>query len=181
MSEEEIKNKDLSVLKFRPVVDARNWLTRGYASVAMQMMREASNSLVLSGGPVFRKIRSKDGWRFAAEVGDYKDNQELHAIVIADIQEAYTNITDVMIKKAIRVVGEFIGLENWRIELMAKLVDLVLGQNYAETSGGLFKFKEVLPMGYKLSGEALDIVALAEEVTILYHLGEQRVQKSRVK
>jgi hypothetical protein len=181
MSEEEIKNKDLSVLKFRPVVDARNWLTRGYASVAMQMMREASNSLVLSGGPVFRKIRSKDGWRFAAEVGDYNDNQELNAIVIADIQEAYTNITDVMIKKAIRVVGEFIGLENWRIELMAKLVDLVLGQNYAETSGGLFKFKEVLPMGYKLSGEALDIVALAEEVTKLYHLGEEGVQKSIVR
>ena len=39
---------------------------------------------------------------------------------------------------------------------MKKLVDLVLGQNYAETSSGLFKFKKVLPLGQMLSGEALD-------------------------
>ena len=29
MSPEDIKNKDLSNLKFRPVVDAKQWLTKG--------------------------------------------------------------------------------------------------------------------------------------------------------
>ena len=62
---------------------------------------------------------------------------------------------------------------------MQKLVDLVLGQNYAETSGGLFKFKKVLPMGYKLSGEALDIVAIAAEVEELFHLGEENIGNLR--
>ena len=35
-------------------------------------------------------------------------------------------------------------------------------------------------MGYKLSGEALDIVALAEEMVVLYHLGKDE-EKSRIR
>ena len=60
---------------------------------------------------------------------------------------------------------------------MKKLIDLVLGQNYAETSGGLFKFKEVLPMGNKLLGEALNIVALVQKRMLLSHLGELGLQR----
>jgi hypothetical protein len=156
-------------------------LTRGYAGVAMQMMREACSTLVRSGGPVIRNMKNKNGWRFAVDIRDYTVEEEFDIMVTADIQEAYTNISDVMIKKAIRIVCGFVEFEEWKIELMEKLVDLVLGQNYAETSGGLFKFKKVLPMGYKLSGEALDIVALAEEITVLYHLGKDDTQKSRVR
>ena len=58
---------------------------------------------------------------------------------------------------------------------MKKLIDLVLSQNYAETSAGLFFFKMILPMGYKLSGEGLNIVALSGEMTKLYNLGSQVV------
>jgi hypothetical protein len=145
MSEEEIKNKDLSNLKFRPVVDAKQWLTRGYAGVAMQMMREACNLLVRNGGQVMRKVKPKDGWRFAVEVGDYTVEEVYDVMVTADIQEAYTNISDEMIKKAIDNVCRFVGFKEWTIDLMKKLVDLVLGQNYAETSSGLFKFKKILP------------------------------------
>ena len=180
MSEEEIRNKDLSNLKFRPVVDAKHWLTRGYSGVVMQMMREACNLVVGSGGPVMSKMKPKDGWRFAVDVRDYNVDEEFDIMITADIQEAYTNITAEMIKKAIDVVGRFVGFKEWTIELMKQLVDLVLGQNYAETSGGIFKFKKVLPMGYKLSGEALDIVALAEEMVVLYHLGKDE-EKSRIR
>ena len=181
MSEEEIRNKDLSVLKFRPVVDAKKWLTTGYAGVVMKLMREACTRLVTSGGSVMRRLKPKDGWRFSADIRDYTVEEEFDVMITADIQEAYTNISDEMIKKAVGIVCGFVGYKEWKIELMNKLVDLVLGQNYAETSGGLFKFKKVLPMGYKLSGEALDIVALAEEMTVLYHLGEDDCQKSRVR
>ena len=172
MNEEQIQRKDLSVLKFRPVVDAKQWLTKGYAGVVMQMMRGASNRLIQSGGSVIRKLKVQNGWRFAVELQDYAIEEEYDVMVTADIQEAYTNITDVMIKKAIVIVGRNLGYEEWEIDLMKKLIDLVLGQNFAETSGGLFKFKKVLPMGYKLSGDALDIVALAEELTVLFNLGE---------
>ena len=89
-----------------------------------------------------------------------------------DIEEAYTNISDEMIKNAIGVVCRAVRVKEWTIELMQKLVDLVLEQNYAETSAGLFRFKKILPMGYKLSGEALDIVALSNEMEILQLNGE---------
>ena len=102
---------------------------------------------------------------------DYIAEDEFDVMVTADIQEAYTNINDEMIKNAIVIVGEFVGYKEWKIQLMEKLIDLVLSQNYAETSGGIFKFKKVLPMGYTLSGEALDLVALSDEMTVLYHLG----------
>lgn len=37
-------------------------------------------------------------------------------------------------------------------------------------------------MGYELSGEALDLVALAEEMTVLFHLGgDEEVLKARAK
>ena len=181
MTEEEIKNKDLKNIKFRPVVDAKLWLTRGYSGVVMQMMRQACNTLVRNGGKVMRKMKPKDGWRFAVEVADYTVEEDLDVMVTADIQEAYTNITADMIKRSIEIVCKFVRFEDWSIDLMKKLIDLVLGQNYAETSGGLFKFKEVLPMGYKLSGEALDIVALAQEMMSLYHLEEDQNRKLQVR
>ena len=51
MTEEEIRSKDLSDIKFRPVVDSKQWLTRGYAGLVMQRMREACTALVRSGEP----------------------------------------------------------------------------------------------------------------------------------
>ena len=35
-------------------------------------------------------------------------------------------------------------------------------------------------MGYKMSGEALEIVAIAEEVIVLYHLGKQNKPRIRI-
>ena len=128
-----------------------------------------------------RKMKPKNGWRFAVEVADYTVEEDYDVMVTSDIQEAYTNITADMIKRSIEIVCKFVRFESWSIELMKKLTDLVLGQNYAETSGGLFKFKEVLPMGYKVSGEALDIVALAQEMMTLYHLEEVHNRKLQVR
>ena len=183
MSEEEIKNKDLSALKFRPVVDAKQWLTKDFSGIVMQMLRDLNSKLLESCGPVLGEMKSKDGWRFAAGIREFSTEEEYSAMLTADIEEAYTNITDGLIKKAIDVVGKFVEYEEWKIELMKKLVDLVLDNNYAETSGGIFKFKRVLPMGYKMSGDALDLVALAGEMVELYHLGadEDDMQKRRVK
>ena len=180
MSEDEINNKNLSVLKFRPVVDAKSWLTKGYAEVAMQMMREANSLLVMQSGPVMEKMKPKNGWIFAVYNREYKVEEEFDVVVQADIEVAYTNISDTMIKRDIGIVSRFVGFEEWKINLMKKLVDLVLDQNFAETSGGLYKFKKVLPMGYKLSGEALDIVALAEEMMILFHLGGDLEKRMKI-
>ena len=180
MSAEEIKNKDLSVLKFRPVVDAKKWLTRGYSGLVMQMIRMACNKITANGGEVFKKIKSQGGWREATDIRDYQVENEYDIMVTGDIQEAYTNIDDTMIKTAIRTVCGFLEVDEWKIDLMSKLVDLVLDQHYVETSVGLFKFRQVLPMGYKISGEALHIVALADEMVALYDLERKDCQKANL-
>ena len=58
-----------------------------------------------------RKLKCKDGWRFAVEMRDYVVKEEFDVMVTADIGEAYTNITGEMIKKAIGIVTEFLGYE----------------------------------------------------------------------
>ena len=85
-----------------------------------------------------RNLKSKNGWIFSVETREYLVKEECDVMISADIQEAYTNISDTMIKKAIGLVCGYLGYKEWKIDLMKKLVDLVLGQNYAETSGRLF-------------------------------------------
>ena len=108
MSEEEIKNKDLSALKFRPVADAKQWLTKDFSGIVMQMLRDLNSKLLESCGPVLGEMKSKDGWRFAAGIREFSTEEEYNAMLTADIEEAYTNITDDLIKKAIDVVGKII-------------------------------------------------------------------------
>ena len=127
-------------------------------------------------GPVMSKMMVKNGWKFAKTIQEYCIEDCYDIMLSADIQEAYTNITAKMINEAIVVVCKHVEFEDWKIDLMTKLIDLVLSQNYAETSSGLFLFKMVLPMGYKLSGEALDIVAISGEMTKLYNLGSPEVE-----
>ena len=54
MSEQQIRNKDKNDLKFRPVVDAKQWLTSGYSGVVMQMMRKACDIFVEHAGSVMK-------------------------------------------------------------------------------------------------------------------------------
>ena len=116
----------------------------------MQMMRGACIKLTNQGGEVFKKLRRTDGWRESVEIREYIVKDDFDIMVAADLEEAYTNIDDNMIKNAIRTVCGFLEVVEWKIELMTMLEDLVVEQNYVETSRGLYKFKKVLPMGYKM-------------------------------
>ena len=53
---------------------------------------------------------------------DYIVEEEVDIMAKADITEAYTNISDTMIKKAVDVVGGFVGYEDWNKELMKKWI-----------------------------------------------------------
>ena len=171
MTSTEISEKDISKIKFRPVVDARRWVTKGYSTLIMNMMRKANQDLLFQAGPVLRDIKVKNGWRFARTLQGVEIKDGFDITFSADIQEAYTNVTAEMINKAIRHVCKFLGYPEWKMELMTKLIDLVLSNNYAEMSTGHYRFKKVLPMGYNLSGDALDIVALSGEMERMFHLG----------
>ena len=175
MSPQEIREKDVSNLKFRPIVDAKKWATRGYSGLIMGMLRKVNEELISRTGPVLKEIKVKNGWRFSRVMQDYSFEENYGAMVSADIGEAYTHITSRMINDSIEIVCRIIGYPNWKIEFIQKMVDLVLGNNYVLTSTGIYLFKKVLPMGYKLSGECLDIVALAGEISKMFNLGRPGV------
>ena len=173
MSEEEIVRKDVSMLKFRPVIDAKRWATRGFAELAMKMMRKACQEMLESCGPVLGELKVKNGWDFSVDIQDHEFEEEYGITFSADFQEAYTNVTAEMINDSIEIVCKQLGYEEWKISLMKKIIILVLGNNFVETSTGIYLFKMVLPMGYKLSGESLDIVGIAGEMTKMMNLGKE--------
>ena len=177
MTAKEIEEKDLSCLKFRPVVDSKRWATRGYAELMMKMLRKPIAEVLNLAGPVMGGMKVKNGWEFASEVKEYEFEEKFGIMLSSDIQEAYSNVTAEMIKTSIEVVCKYLGYEEWRKDLMKKIIDLVLDNNYAETSTGIYLCKPVLPMGYKLSGECLDIVGVAGEITKLFNLGEIGVSR----
>ena len=65
--------------------------------------------------------------------------------------------------------GQIALFDDWKIQLLEKLGKLILRNNYVETSGGIYLFKPVLPMGYIISGEGLNSVALSGEVDRLFY------------
>ena len=165
MTQEQIDSKDISNLKFRPVIDAKRWSTRGFAALIMKMLRKINTELLELAGPVLGKSKVKNGWMFAKKIQSENCRlPEYAAMISADIQEAYTNINVEMINGSIERISKYLKYPEWKIDLMRKIIILTLGNNYVETSVGLFLFKKVLPMGYKLSGEALDTVALSGEM-----------------
>ena len=172
MTQIEIEKKDLSSLKFRPVIDAKRWVSRGYATLAMRMMRKAVKEVLDISGPVLSKMKVKNGWSFSKLVQEHLFEEKYGVMVSADLEEAYTNVDMEMINSSIGYIGKILSYPVWRINLMKKLIKLVLSNNFVETSVGVFKFGEVLPMGYRLSGEALDIVAISGEVTKMMNLGK---------
>ena len=176
MSQDEIDNKDTSRLKFRPVIDSKRWMTRGYAELVMKMMRKLCQEMLEKAGPIMGGLKVKNGWLFASEMKDFEFEETFASMMSADIQEAYTNVTEKMINNSIETVCIYLGYNDWKKRLMQKLVTLVLGNNYVESSTGVYLFKMVLPMGYKLSGECLDVVGIASEMTKLLKLGEENEQ-----
>jgi hypothetical protein len=68
MTGQEIEEKDLSCLKFRPVVDSKRWATRGYAELMMKMLRKAVAEILDLAGSVMGEMKVKNGWEFSSEV-----------------------------------------------------------------------------------------------------------------
>ena len=169
MSKAEIDDRDTSNLKFRPVIDARRWMTRGYSELAMKMLRKLNYTVINQGGSILKSSCTKGVWEYVEELRNFNCVDKYVVMISADIQEAYTNVTENMICKAINRLNKIALFDDWKIQLLEKLVKLILRNNYVETSGGIYLFKPVLPMGYIISGEGLNSVALSGEVDRLFY------------
>ena len=173
MTDEALLNRETSNLKFRPVVDARMWCTRGYSELVMKMLRKMNQQVLERSGHILRGVNVKNGWQFVTELKEKHFDRRFNVFISADIQEAYTNITEDMICNSIRLLNKIVGWYIWKEDLLIKMVSMILGNNYVETSVGIYLFGRILPMGYKLSKEALDSVAISGEVYKLHRVGEE--------
>ena len=172
MTDEMIKNKDITDLKFRPIIDARMWVTRGYSELVMKMLKKMNICVLKKCPGLIGQSQSVSGWEFALEIQEVTMKERYTVLCNADIQEAYTNVTEGMICKAVVLLNTRFNVYNqWKCDLLVKMISLVLRNNYVETSIGLYWFKPVLPMGYKISGEALNTVLLFSEVERLTDVG----------
>ena len=161
MTQEAIGRKETDELKFRPVIDAKKWATRGYSELVMKMLKKFNLSVLSRGGEIIKNSQPKGGWEFVLDIQNVKVDERFCAFVNADIQEAYTNVTEDMICKAVDCLNKTFEIySGWKVNLLLKMIHLIIRNNYVKTSCGIFLFKPVLPMGYKISGEALNTVVL---------------------
>ena len=99
----------------------------------MGMIMRANEELVNLAGSVLKESKFKNGWRFSKEIVGFKTNKKYCVLVSADIQEAYTNITEEMINNKKEQVCKFIRWPLWKINLMTRLITLLLKNYFMKT------------------------------------------------
>ena len=164
MTKAEIAEKRIDRLGFRPVQDSVLWGLNNYSFILMLFLREL-NRKVYEKRKDLEKISVVNGAQFAAEMKAlHNKRSDKIALIAADMDNAYTNVKLQDLEKAVKVLCQEIKADQWKLELIIKLANLVLNHNYVEASIGILKIGPCLPMGNCASGEALDTVAIASEM-----------------
>ena len=86
----------------------------------------------------------------------------------ADLKDAYTDCTLEHLKSCFLFLASVVDEPLWIQDLVVKLADLVLSNNFVETGCKFYLTGSMLPKGSSCSGEALDIIALAGELVYSY-------------
>ena len=164
MKNEELKERDESKLKYRPVVDASRCHLNGYSKSLTDYLRDLirkvgrkhfkdNNPMIKNGQEVVNVLKT---------VGE-PCNLERY-FVVADLSSAYT-FTHLLI--AMKYIGEDLDIPVWKREAFGQIANLVFQNSYLETSEGIFLLGTCLPMGLNCSGEAMDVVLLMAELVFL--------------
>ena len=164
LSQKEIAEKDCSKLTFRPVQDSVSWSLNNYSFILMLFLRELNQEIYLK-YPELEGISVLNGNEFANSMEEIRNESKSYkALISADMDNAYTNISLTDLKYAVANLCKELGNEAWKTDLIIKLSELVLSNNFVEASIGIMKIGPCLPMGNCCSGEALDTVSIAYEM-----------------
>ena len=82
------------------------------------------------------------------------------------MSSAYTNIFKDDVFKAVIIATELLQVNDWRRNLILRLIELVLGNNYIESSTGIYQLGDCLPMGSSASQDCLNIVGMISEFAL---------------
>ena len=166
MKSEDINNKDLSKLKFRPVQDSSSWIMKPYAVLLMTLLRDLMNAVKTKYNSI-SKIASEDGSQISKDMRLLKLLDEKSKMFISsDMSSAYTNIFKDDVFKAVIIATELLQVNDWRRNLILRLIELVLGNNYIESSTGIYQLGDCLPMGSSASQDCLNIVGMISEFAL---------------
>ena len=124
------------------------------------------SALIQEKCPELKEITVLNGGEFSISMKEVKTKEkgEFKALISADMEDAYSNISLETLKTSVRNLCEELECEIWKAELITELSDLILQNNYVEASIGIMKIGTNLPMGNCASGEALDTVSIASEL-----------------
>ena len=165
--------KNVSKLKFRHVQDSSSWMMKPYAVSLMMLLRDLMQA-VKTRYPQIKEIDSINGANVSNEMRELKfTTGEFKFFVSSDMSSAYSNIYKKDVFKAIVLITKLIGVHDWRRDILLKLTELILDSNYIESSAGVYKFSDCLPMGSSASQDCLNIVAMAEELELLEGISAQ--------
>ena len=164
MSKEELKHRDISNLKYRPVIDASRSCFKASSRILMEYCRELIDL-------VKEKLMNRSKWmvKNGHEVANYfkslkEERNEAKIFTVADMSSAYSYVYLKDLIVAMELIGKKVGIPYWKRHLGLKVATLILKNSYVETSWGVYQLGECLPMGMGMSGEALDVVCLLSEL-----------------
>ena len=169
LSQQDIMCKNLSPLKFRPIIDSKMFPTQPLSS-ALRMLLVDLNSAITSKFP-FLNISPTSGWEFSTSLQslDSFPVSGFSIMYVCDLSDAYTNCNLDDLIKAVHTLTVAVGptFPQWKTELIFSLANLVLSNSYVEAANSCWKCGTSLPMGSKCSGDALETICLAGEMTYL--------------
>ena len=82
------------------------------------------------------------------------------------MSSAYTNIYKSDVFKAIFAATKLINVSDWRRDLLLRMTELVLSNNFIERSVGLYHLGDCLPMESSSSQDCLNIVGMVHELEL---------------
>ena len=176
LSKEQIENKDVQALKFRPVNDSKFFVTKPAATALLGILRDVNVNVVkrfknLSG------IFPKSGWEVAQDLkmSSSFSSKPYSVFYSCDMSDAYTNCSLQDLISAVKFLFSVVDRDKdsvWKEDLAIKLATFVFTNGYIEAAGDVWLAGDMLPMGCVASGEALDSIGLAGEVSALVDMSD---------
>ena len=170
LTPEQIRNKDAHLLSFRPICDSTTY-TLNPASLALFKLLCSFKHGLFNRFPSLKLILPLSGQHYVQELEELQcfpsGSLPYHIFFSADLKDAYTNCTLEHLKSCFLFLASVIDEPLWRQDLVVKLADLVLSNNFVEAGCRFYLTGSMLPIGSSCSGEALDIIALAGELVYI--------------
>ena len=174
MSSKDVDDKNLSKIKFRPVQDSSSWIIKPYAEMLMTLLRDLMSAITNKYNSM-KKIPSENGTKISLEMRHMKLSENQSTFFISsDMSSAYSNIFKQDVFKAIILTTALLEANDWRRDLILKLTELILANNFIESSAGVYQLGDCLPMGSSASQDCLNIVGMVNELEFFENISAKK-------